>query len=174
MRVFARFSLGLSLVLAGLCGSHAEDEELPAIHTLPCATSCANSTGAAADFHPLPQFTVHDAVWSGTFAEGYVVFHYTITAEGKVSDITVLELVGPQAFLDSSEKVLKNWTYKPATLNGKPVATARTFQMSFKVAGHTGARREIVSAYGQAVEDIKNSKLTRQGPRWPRHKRRRS
>lgn len=159
MRGFARFSLGLSLVLAGLCGSYAEDEELPSIHTLPCATTCANSTSAVAVSHPLPEFPVRDAVWSGTFVEGYVVFHYTITAEGKVSDISVLELVGPQAFLDSAEKVLKDWTYKPATLNGKAVATGRTLQMQFTVAGHTGARREIVNAYDRAVEDIKNSRL---------------
>ena len=140
MRVFAAVFARLELwFLSGssLCRarpqSHAEDEELPAIHTLAMRQQAARTrTGAVADF-PSPlcrNFPVLlTCLFVGTFAEGYVVFHYTITAEGKVSDITVLELVGPQAFLDSSEKVLKNWTYKPATLNGKPVATARTLKI---------------------------------------------
>lgn len=157
---FARFSLGLSIVLAGICGARAEDDQLPAIHTLPCVATCANSTGPVPDFHPMPHFPEDNINWYGSYVEGYVLLHYTIKPDGHVSDITVLELVGPKNFEDSALNTVKDWTYKPATLNGKPVATCRTLQVSFQVQGvWAGAREEIANAYRRAMIDMKDAKF---------------
>jgi TonB family protein len=157
---FMRLAWALSIILVSICGSRADDEALPTVHTLPCAATCANSTGPVPDFHPRPTFPEDNLNWYGDYVEGYVLLHYTITAEGKVSDIAVLELVGPKNFVTSAEDTVKDWTYKPATLNGKPVATCRTLQVSFQVRGTASeARDEIARAYSRAVRDIKDSKL---------------
>jgi TonB family protein len=159
---FAQFSRRLGLALLGICASaaRAQDVPQPTIRTLPCATTCANSTGPIADYHPIPRFPERNLDWYGVYVEGYVLLHYTITEEGKVSDVTMLELVGPKNFLDSAQDTVKSWTYKPATLNGKPVATCHTLQVSFSVPwASVGARGAISNTYRQAVADVKASKF---------------
>jgi hypothetical protein len=156
----ARLPLFLAMVCAlGSLGVRAE-EELPAIHTLPCATACATSTGPVPDFHPVPRFPQDNLDWYGVYVEGYVLLHYTIMPDGHVTDIAMLELVGPKNFADSSLNTVKDWTYKPATLDGKPVATCRTLMVSFRVPYELpGGRDDVVRLYGKAVRQIKDSKL---------------
>jgi hypothetical protein len=145
--------------VAGDSVAHADDETLPTIHTVSCTTVCANSTGPVADFHPMPHFPEDNIAWYGVYVEGYVLLHYTIMPDGHVADIAMLELVGPKNFADSTLDTVKGWTYKPATLEGKPVATCRTLLVTFRVpSATTGGRQEIVQLYREAVDEIKASK----------------
>lgn len=163
-RKFARVSLYLAIgCTIGSFGVRA-DEDLPAIHTLPCATTCANSSRAAGITQPLPSWPRQFLESADTYVEGYVRLHYKINTDGQVSDISVVSVVGPKEFESRTVDAVKDWIYKPATLNGKPVATCHTLVVTFKMPTNKwgmqpGARPAIVSAYKAAIEDIKNNKL---------------
>jgi TonB family protein len=162
LKTLAHSTAMLGLVLAGVSSmtARAEDEPLPTIHTLACDTACANSTGPVPDSHPIPRFPKDNIDWYGTYVEGYVLLHYTIKPDGHISDIAMLELVGPKNFADSTLETVKDWTYKPATLDGKPVATCRTLMVTFTVPwALPGGRRELIRLYDSAVQQIKDSKL---------------
>jgi TonB family protein len=153
-------ALGLLLVSLFALTARAEDEDLPAVHTLGCSGACANSTPPVPDFHPVPRFPEENLDWYGDYVEGYVLLHYTIQPDGHVSDITQLELVGPKNFADSALRTVRDWTYKPATLEGKPVAVCRTLLVNFRVrSAQVGARDDIARLYHRAVSQIKDSKL---------------
>jgi hypothetical protein len=127
---------------------------------LPCVTACARSTGPVPDSHPLPHYPDSNIGWYDAYVEGYVLLHYTIMPDGHVSDITTLELIGPKNFSDATLNTVKDWTYKPATLDGKPVATCRTLLMTFRAGGvEPGGRQEIVRLYERAVAQIKDAKI---------------
>ncbi|HZQ39409.1 MAG TPA: energy transducer TonB, partial [Rhizomicrobium sp.] len=162
LKTLARSIAMLGLALTGIFGmaARAEDEPLPTIHTVVCEKACANSTGPVADSHPIPRFPQDNIAWYGTYVEGYVLLHYTIKADGHVSDITMLELVGPKNFADSTLDTVKDWTYKPATLDGKPVPTCQTLLVTFTVPWEVpGGRPEVIHLYDSAVRQIKDSKL---------------
>ncbi len=159
MRLKGFVSSALVSLVAICCTASAEDENLPTVHTVTCATVCANSTGPVPDFHPLPSFPQDDLGWYGVYVEGYVLLHYTIEPDGHVDNIAQLELVGPKNFADSTQETVKSWTYKPATLNGKAVATCRTLMTTFRVrTASVGGRPELVRAYRDAVTQLKDSK----------------
>jgi TonB family protein len=161
-KTLASVSGALSVLLASVFAmtAQAEDEDLPTIHTVACDKACANSTGPIPDFHPIPRFPQDNIDWYGAYVEGYVLLHYTIEPDGHISDIAMLELVGPKNFANSALNTVKDWTYKPATLNGKPVAICRTLMVDFKVPWATpGGRSEVVRLYDRAVQQIKDAKL---------------
>ena len=72
----------------------------------------------------------------------------------------LLDLVGPQSFADTTIKQVENWTYKPATMDGKAVATVRTLQTTFASGSGVGsARREIIRLYSRATAQVKDGAL---------------
>jgi len=160
-RKFARAALYLTVGCSIFCFGAYADEDLPAIHTLLCQTACANSAGPVPDEHRLPHFPEDNIGWYDTYVEGYVLLHYTIMPDGHVSDIVTLELIGPKTFANATLNAVKNWTYKPATLDGKPVATCRTLLMTFRMpeTEPSGGRMEIVRLYDRAVAQIKDTKI---------------
>lgn len=152
-------AVGLALSLVAFA-ARADDQDLPEVRTLRCGTECANSSPAVADFHPVPQFPRDNIDWYGVFVEGYVKLQYTIQPDGHVTDIAVLEVVGPQNFVASALNTVKSWTYKPALLDGKPVPTCRTLLVTFRVPNaQPEGRAEIASLYRRAVSQIKDGKL---------------
>lgn len=60
--------------------------------------------------------------------EGWLLVSYDITAEGQVSDIVILDQVGPKPFADAAIKALKAWTFKPATFQREPAAQLNNLQ----------------------------------------------
>jgi len=160
LRRFARFSffLAAGFTLAGGLAVHA-DEDLPALRTLPCATACANSTGAVGIRQPFPVYPREFIDAPGAYVEGYVRLHYKINPDGHVSDIATVAVVGPQKFADRTVEAVKGWVYKPAMLDGKAVATCRTMVMTFSMPDERpGGRQAIVIAYKAAIQDIKDGK----------------
>lgn len=159
LKNLARMWSGLVLAATVTLTARADDEVPPVIQSLPCVKVCANSTGPVPLRHPGPPFP-KDNLWYGTYVEGYVTLHLSITSEGRVSDIIVLELVGPQNFLDTTLETVKDWTYKPATVEGKPVAAGQTVTIDFRVPKSVPyGRTEIVRLYDQALQQIKDSRL---------------
>jgi TonB family protein len=159
-RKLVRASLYLSIG-CGIGGLDAfADEELPAVHTLPCETTCANSSSATGVSQPLPAWPAEFIRSMDTYVEGYVRLHYKINTDGHVSDISVVSVVGPQKFADNSVSTVKDWIYKPAMLDGKAVATCHTLTIKFKMNnwGTPGARSEIARAYRDAISDAKDNK----------------
>ena len=164
LRNFARFSFCLTVGLTFADGNTVRaDEDLPALRTLPCATACANSTGAVGVTQPLPSYPREFIESPGAYVEGYVRLHYKINTDGHVSDIAIVTVVGPKKFADNTVEAVKGWVYKPATLDGKSVATCHTMIMKFRMGGRgdfiPGGRPEIVKAYKAALESIKDQKF---------------
>lgn len=54
--------------------------------------------------------------------EGFVTLEFTITENGRVADIVVLEAVPETIFVDSAVHALSNWLFKPATSHGVAIA----------------------------------------------------
>lgn len=160
LRKFARATVLLAFGCSAISTGLRADDELPAIHTLRCETTCANSTPATGVSQP--RLTWPDELDQSldTYIEGYVYLNYKINTDGHVSDISVVSLVGPKAFADKAVSGVKDWIYKPATLDGKPVATCRILFVTFRKNKLTtpGARREIVRAYENAVQNAKDGK----------------
>jgi TonB family protein len=55
-----------------------------------------------------------------------------VDAKGRVQDLRAVS--GPPVLAAAAEKAVGNWRYRPATLSGKPVAVAATFEVNFRVA----------------------------------------
>ncbi len=53
-------------------------------------------------------------------SEGWVRIGFTIDAEGSTRNVTVLDRVGSERMISAAISAVKNWDYKPATLNGQP------------------------------------------------------
>jgi len=160
LRKLARASLYLTIGCSIGSFGAAADEELPAVHTLPCETTCANSSAATGISQPLPAWPGEFLTSLDTYVEGYVRLHFKIDTDGHVSDISVVSIVGPKAFADNSVRTVKDWIYKPAILNGKAVATCHTLTVKFKMSNWSapGARPEIVRAYKEAISNAGDNK----------------
>lgn len=64
--------------------------------------------------------------------QGIVILEAVITKEGTVENVKVLRGVHP--LLDQAAvNAVKQWRYKPATLNGKPVRVHSTVTVNFKL-----------------------------------------
>ena len=62
--------------------------------------------------------------------DGVVILEAVITANGEVNDIRILRSANP--LLDAAaEKAVRQWRYKPATLNGRAVSVYLTVTVTF-------------------------------------------
>lgn len=62
---------------------------------------------------------------------GRVVLKIVVTAEGKVTDIQVVE--GEEPFVTSAVNAVKRWKYEPARYDGKPITVYRIIHVGFKL-----------------------------------------
>jgi len=53
--------------------------------------------------------------------EGWVLLELDISAEGNALRVQVLDWKGNPAFKESAKKAVRNWSFSPGTVNGKPV-----------------------------------------------------
>jgi TonB family protein len=151
-------------LLAALCvPASAQDETstdagaLPSVDVMPCLAKCGVFVPAQHLDKAVASFP-RNAL--GDFVEGLVRIHYIVGIDGRVHDVTVLDLKGPQIFADSALRSMENWTFKPATLNGQPVAESMILNYVYDIGNiRNGARPDVYSAYQQAIDLIKNNKL---------------
>jgi TonB family protein len=140
-------------------GQESQEQVLPALNTLPCIKDCGNFIAAVAINKPLPAYPNGNI----GFAEGYVWVRFKILEDGHVTDVSAMEFLGPQEFSDRAVAAVKNWIYKPATLNGKPLVeqdrlTMITFD-SNAANKYRIASPEFTHIYRSAVADVKDGKL---------------
>lgn len=81
-------------------------------------TKIADFADAHAIFRPAPTFPKKDLNES---SEGWVQFSYTISSDGTVRDIVVLDLIGADSIATSARTALATWRFSPATRRGVPI-----------------------------------------------------
>lgn len=136
-------------------GAAKAEEPLPAIHNIPCPATCANSTGLEAiretrTLGEYPDTMIREKV------EGYVQFDVRVTEQGDAGELSLIAAVGPPELVRETAKAVKTWKWKPATLEGKPVAVNTMTQMTFRSGVRPGARREFLTAYQDARKYIES------------------
>jgi TonB family protein len=72
---------------------------------------------AKATKKPSPVFPDADV---SSVSEGWVRIGFTIDAEGETRNVVVLDRFGSERMISAALSAVKNWEYRPATLNGQP------------------------------------------------------
>ncbi len=65
--------------------------------------------------------------------EGFVVVSFTVTAEGRTSNIQVVDAQPRHMFERAAIDAVERWEFKPATRNGEPVDSTVTNRINFKL-----------------------------------------
>ena len=86
--------------------------------------------------------------------EGFVQFDVKVTEQGDAGELSLVAVAGPSEMIRATAEAVKNWKWKPATLEGKPVAVTTLTQMTFRSQMSTGARSAVTRAYNQARRHI--------------------
>jgi protein TonB len=93
------------------------------------STSAGNAeTGAVETYHPPPEYP---AAARRRGLEGETVVLMEIASDGTVSNATVAESSGWSMLDDAAIAAAKQWTYKPATRGGRPVASTQRVRFVF-------------------------------------------
>lgn len=172
---FALAILFLTILVATAGRSAAQDGEqaLPSLHNLPCMKDCGDFTAAVPAKRPMPAYPTGNT----GFAEGYVWVRFRILPDGRVDNVSAMQVLGLQDFADRAVAAVKEWTYKPATLKGTPIEINRATMITFDANGpkqYRITRPEFDHVYRNAVSDIKDGKLdealakVRDAQLWPK------
>lgn len=92
------------------------------------ATATQSSLVNASVMRTVP--AVYPEIAKARHLSGAVTLKFTITKEGKVSNPQFIS--GPVIFRDAAFDAVKQWTFKPAMLNGQPVDQENQVTMNFK------------------------------------------
>ncbi len=95
--------------------------------------------------------------------EGWARLSFVIDEEGNVNNILVTETSGSRDLTKAALKAAKQWKYKPAMENGKPVQQCvNSVQMDFRMNknGTTGATRKFISKYNKAQKALADKDYT--------------
>lgn len=108
---------------------------------IPCLELVLGASLCFAQDQPKPKQDVHPAVlvykvnpdypasWKRQGIQGVVHLRATITKEGTVRDIAVIDGVPP--LVKSAETAFKQWRYRPTTVDGVPVDIQTTAAFTF-------------------------------------------
>lgn len=142
----------------GIAPAQAE-EDIPTYKILTCGNkSCPHIVEPVLVARLEPSFPTYKA---RLFVEALVDIHYTIGIDGKVSDVKIERLLGPQVFADRARAAVSEWKFKPATEDGKPVTRNKRIRFMFRVRSSSrGARRAVVAKFDDAISLAKNGKTT--------------
>lgn len=128
------------------------DEEIPTYKTLTCGHECPQITKPVLINDPSINFPNQYRGLNTVYVEGLVDVRYTIGADGRVTDASIEQLLGPQEFADRALADVRARQYKPALENGTPVAVNWRVRFMFRIKdAEQGAREQVVKAYHHAV-----------------------
>jgi protein TonB len=65
--------------------------------------------------------------------EGSVDVSFTVTSQGKVTDVLVLDAEPSEIFNRSAVAAVRRWKYDPKTINGVPVESHQQLRLQFKL-----------------------------------------
>jgi protein TonB len=65
--------------------------------------------------------------------EGSVDVSFTISPQGKVDDVTVINAVPSEVFNRAAIAAVRRWKYEPKTVNGVPVEAHQQLRLQFKL-----------------------------------------
>jgi TonB family protein len=93
--------------------------------------------------------------------EGWVDVSFIISPDGKVVEPMIEDSTGVRVFEAAALKAVKNWRYKPATLNGEPVEQSMTRTIiRFEIPGYPkAARPNLVAAYRKIQDHLNKREL---------------
>jgi TonB family protein len=89
----------------------------------------------AGDFPPRPTGDPHlcRLAVSSKLATNGTKLHFTVTADGGVKDITVVESSGVSSLDSAAVTCVSGWRYIPATIDGKPVEVSWVANIDWRV-----------------------------------------
>ncbi|MGJ8693145.1 MAG: energy transducer TonB [Thalassotalea sp.] len=105
-----------------------------------------------------PQYPISAAK---TKREGWAIFNFTIEPDGSVSNIQLEESFGSKAFAVEARKAIKEWEYKPAFENGKPIQQCvNSVQFDFMMKGvESGITRGFKKSYKRIIAFLQENEL---------------
>lgn len=121
------FMRRLALALLLLCNPAWGQDSAPSVAAAPASPPQERPAAKCLPYHP------PSAVRAG--AEGTAIILVHISETGTVSGIELLQSTG-DAGLDENTLACatERWRFKPAMVDGKPVATSRTFTIRYSLA----------------------------------------
>jgi TonB family protein len=92
------------------------------------ALAAAQSSGNG--YQPAQVISAKEAVYPpNAIGPGTVVLLVTVNAQGEIAAVKVAE--GAAGFTSSALQAIKEWKFKPATLDGEPISTVIPVAFSF-------------------------------------------
>jgi protein TonB len=64
---------------------------------------------------------------------GWVDLSFTVTTNGEVADIEIMDAEPRTMFNDAATKALEQWRFEPALRNGQPVEKRIALRLSFNL-----------------------------------------
>jgi hypothetical protein len=136
------------------------ETSLPKSQLLSCGSQCAKFSPAKPLKHDIPEFPLSEVSgFYNTNSEGYVWLRYIVGANGKTHDIAKIYELGNPAFSQRSIDIIKNWTFEPALMNGKPAVQSKLFSQNFTIQNPAPVRPAILDAYNRAETLFDGGKL---------------
>jgi len=97
----------------------------------------APGSGATSNLIPLVRVPPHYPLRARQRRiQGWVKLEFTITQEGNVKDIQVVEAHPPKIFDLAAKRAIARWKFKPLVINGKPVEQRAVQVLEFKLKSH--------------------------------------
>jgi TonB family protein len=97
-----------------------------------------------------------------TYREGWVEMSLTVLADGRVTDVQVVDASDPDARFDEAAlRAMTGWTYNPATLDGRPVDQRNMMLvLNFAMQDHPGVDKTIITAMKRIEKALDEGRLT--------------
>jgi TonB family protein len=109
----------------------AMDQRLTHAKALEAQRNSVVSAGALKLTRPISPTYPDDALRAGT--EGWVDLTFTVDAEGKVTDVQVVNSQPKNVFDHAAVSAMKRARYEPVQVDGQPVAQHARFRITFRV-----------------------------------------
>jgi TonB family protein len=156
------FCITLSATLGqprAVIADEVNEDPLPKSQVLTCGALCVDFTPAKPLKHQILEFPRGETFdFDNTTSEGFVWLRYTIGVDGNTHDISQIYGLGNPEFSRRAIATVKNWTFEPAQVDGKPVPQSKNFAENFSFAIPQPMRQPIIDAYKNATTLFENGK----------------
>jgi protein TonB len=121
-------ALGSAIAPAQIMSGSGSNDQAPGImHAPPGPARVSSGVIATLLLHKVDPIYPDEAKARGV--SGAVVLHAIIDQQGKIDKLSVIS--GPEVLREAALTAVRQWTYKPYQLNGRPVAVETTVTVNF-------------------------------------------